>query len=599
MRAFILCLAIVFAACSPTKKEDVTADLIRKVETSLVPAVYITNDSTWSIEERMEHYGVPGVSIAVIVDGKIAWSKAYGIKDKETQEPVTTETLFQAGSISKPVAAYGALKAVELGKIDPEANVNHYLTSWKLPENGFTKKQHVTLKHLLSHTGGLTVHGFWGYSPDLPVPTVLQVLNGTPPANSPAIFVDKLPGESFRYSGGGYTIMQQMLIDIEAKSFPVILNNWVLAPLEMTHSTYNQPLTGDTLKQAATGYLPDHSQTKGKRHTYPEMAAAGLWTTAEDLAKFAIDLQNTYKGTSSKVLTQATATMMLTPYIEDFIGQGIFIDKKGEETYFQHGGWDEGFSSQLVAHRDKGLGVVVLTNSNHPAFIDELIAAVAITYNWPNYVPTYQSLPLTAEEIQSIKGKYIYDRNEVVNILEDDGKLFFKYLRWEPMQVYKVNDSTYIRKERTAPLLFKTNPADGKRYLVFGDSKPEERWKHPLMAEGEKVPLEYLIAGDWNAAVKAYGQLKKDHPDDPSIQEQNINREGYNLLDQDVKLAVLVFKMNCELYPASANTYDSYGDGLKAAGDKEGAINSYKKALALDAKMEETQKKLEELGKAK
>jgi tetratricopeptide (TPR) repeat protein len=289
---------------------------------------------------------------------------------------------------------------------------------------------------------------------------------------------------------------------------------------------------------------------------------------------------------------------MLTPYIEDHIGQGIFIDKKGEEVYFQHGGWDEGFSSQLVAHRDKGLGVVVLTNSNHPAFIDELIRAVAITYNWPNYVPTYQSVPLTAEDIQSIQGKYLYDRNEVVNILEDDGKLFFKYLRWEPMQVYKVNDSTYMRKERTAPLLFKTNPADGKRYLVFGDSKPEERWNHPLMAEGEKVPLEYLVEGDWDSAVKAYRQLKKDHPDDPSIQEQNINREGYNLLDRDVKLAVLVFKMNCELFPTSGNAFDSYADGLKAAGDKDGAIANYKKAIMIDPKLTETKRKLEELMKA-
>src|SRR6185295_4490852 len=170
-------------------------------------------------------------------------------------DPVTAKTLFQAGSISKPVAAYGSLKMVEEGKIDLNENINTYLRSWKLPDNEFTKDKKVALKHLLSHTGGLTVHGFLGYSPDLPVPTLLQVLDGTPPANSPPVRVDKTPEESFRYSGGGYTIMQQMLIDIESKPFPDILKEKVLTPLAMNNSTYNQPLNPDQLKMAATGYL--------------------------------------------------------------------------------------------------------------------------------------------------------------------------------------------------------------------------------------------------------------------------------------------------------------------------------------------------------
>ncbi|MEJ0029571.1 MAG: serine hydrolase domain-containing protein [Bacteroidota bacterium] len=301
MKRYLL-LLLFFSACTP--KETTTGDITTQVENGLIEGeVYFEGDKTSTIQERMDFWGVPGVSIAVIKDNKIVWSKAYGIMDKETNEPVTTTTLFQAGSISKPVAAYGALKAVENGKLNLTDDVNKFLTTWKIPENEFTKDKKVTLAELLSHTGGLTVHGFWGYSPDLPVPTVVQVLDGTPPANSPPIRVDKEPGGTFRYSGGGYTVMQQMMIDVYNKPYPEIEKELVLAPLQMNNSTYEQPLDSVKIKLAATGYLPDHQQTKGKRHTYPEMAAAGLWTTAEDLAKFAIDVQLAFKAESKNLST--------------------------------------------------------------------------------------------------------------------------------------------------------------------------------------------------------------------------------------------------------------------------------------------------------
>lgn len=379
-------LIVILASCQGKNKKLNLLESVRSVEKNLCKKGYQPGDSVWTMEERMKFYGVPAVSIAVIRDNKIFWSRAYGIIDKESKEPATGHTLFQAGSISKPVAAYGALFEVLKGKIDLDKNVNTYLTSWKLPDNQFTKDQKVTLKHLLSHTGGITVHGFLGYSPDLPVPTLLQVLNGAPPANSPAIRVDMVPGKESRYSGGGYTIMQQMLIDVEKKPFPTIMKERVLDPLQMKNSTYDQPLSPDKLKLAATGYLPDGSMTKGKRHTYPEMAAAGLWTTAEDLAKFAVDVQLTLQGTSSKVLSKSAAEQMLTP-VSGTYGLGLDMLKTGGDTYFQHGGWDEGFSSHLIAHKQKGYGVVILTNSNQPNFISELIRSVALTEQWDNYLP--------------------------------------------------------------------------------------------------------------------------------------------------------------------------------------------------------------------
>ncbi|MBD0257080.1 MAG: beta-lactamase family protein [Cytophagales bacterium] len=321
-------------AQSPLK----TKERIKQVETGLVPPIRFTGDSLWNLRERMKHYRVPGMSIAVIENFKIVWVKSYGVKDLESKEPVTGQTLFQAASISKPLSAYAALREVEKGKIALEEDINHYLTSWHLAENEFTKANKVTLKYLLSHRAGVTVQGFSGYATDEKVPTLLQVLNGEPPANSASVQVDQLPGSGFRYAGGGYCIVQQLLTDTQKKPFPAVMEALVLNPLGMTNSTFAQPLPESTLRLAASGYLPDGTAVPGKSHTYPELAASGLWTTAEDLARFVIDLELSLKGKSNKVLSRDLANQMLTPFGEAHTGLGMFLDPKEEDVYFQHAG---------------------------------------------------------------------------------------------------------------------------------------------------------------------------------------------------------------------------------------------------------------------
>src|SRR5215470_4262341 len=289
---------------------------IESVEQGLLPAILVKGDRGWSLQERMKHYKVPGVSIAVIKDFKIEWARGYGIKDVETNEPVTTETLFQAGSISKPVAAMAALKKVEQGKISLDEDINNNLTTWKLPDNQFTAKKKVTLANLLSHTGGLTVHGFPGYAPDEKIPTLPQILDGAAPSNTPAVRVDFEPGTRFRYSGGGVTIAQLAIMDIEKKPYPQIAQETVLGPLNMSSSTYQQPLPDNIRKKTATGYRPNGQAVIGKIHVYPEMAAAGLWTTPTDLAKFGIETQLSLAGKSNKVLTKEMTAKMVQPFIE-------------------------------------------------------------------------------------------------------------------------------------------------------------------------------------------------------------------------------------------------------------------------------------------
>ncbi|MBQ0736502.1 serine hydrolase [Aquimarina celericrescens] len=597
---FLLLISLVISCKDRSNTVIKTPDKTKMVETGLIPVVYIEGDSTWTIEERMKHYGVPGVSIAVINNNKIEWVKTYGVIDKETKEPVNKQTLFQAGSISKPVAAYGALKLVEQNKIDIDKDVNTYLESWKIPDSEFTKEKKVALKHLMSHSGGVTVHGFLGYSQDLPVPSLIEVLNGTPPANSPPIIVDKVPEESSRYSGGGYTIMQQMMIDIEKKPFPELMEELILKPLQMNNSTYDQPLKDEQLAMAATGYLPNGDMTKGKRHTYPEMAAAGLWTTAEDLAKFAVDIQQSLQGKGA-VLSKNMVTKMLTPFVDDYVGLGIFINQKKDEIYFGHGGWDEGFSSELIAHKEKGYGVVVLTNSNHPKFISELIRSVALAYQWDDFVATYPRQNTEITELEELEGEYRLYKDRYTKIYNKGNQLFKESLGEEAVELIKITDSTFVGRDNDQIIQFKDISETGQMSVLVlnPDSYKVEATLAQIM-DDEKLPIQFLESGNFNEGLKAYQELQKTDPKDPAIQEWNLNRLGYQMMNvENLKLAQDIFKVNTILYPRSANVYDSYAEASMKLGELNVAMTNYKKSIKLDPKNMNATKMIEEMQRKK
>jgi len=586
--------AALFFACTRAPE-----DRIKQVETNLAGPVLIEGDSTWTIEARMAHYGVPGVSIAVIYDNQIAWSKSYGVTDRQSREPITDQTLFQAASISKPVAAYGALRLVHENRLAFGEDINSYLKTWHLPENEWTLKHHVTLKELLSHTAGTTVHGFPGYGPGVPLPSLVQVLDGVTPANTPAIRVDKLPGESFRYSGGGFCILQQLMIDVTGKPFPVLMDELVLQPLGMQNSSYTQPLTGAALKLAATGYLPDGSMTDGKRHTYPELAAAGLWTTATDLARFAINIQQTYAGRSDAVLPKEMVAEMLTPYVTDFIGLGIFLDKRKDDTYFNHGGWNEGFSSMLVAHKEKGYGVVVMTNANQPQFIDELIRSVALTYGWDNYVPVYRRA--TGKDTITLEGRYRSGNEEVITVYRDGYEIWTKDIEGNPEELVRIADSTFVTRKQDQHIQFRLDKSSGKRQLILlNPYTGATSAAYPSMKAGEKVPYEKLVEGDFRGALDAYRSLVKAHPEDPAVDEGRLNQLGYRLLGSgETRRAQQVFEINMYLYPRSSNVYDSYAEACMKLGELDLAIANYQKSLALDPKNDNAAKMINEIQQQK
>lgn len=330
-------------------------------------------------------HAVPGVSVAVIRDFQLDYVKVHGIASEMSQEPVTQTTLLQAASISKPVSAVAAMRLVQEGKVSLGADVNTYLTSWQVPDNEFLSTEKVTLRRILSHTAGTTVHGFRGYRYSEPWPTLVQVLNGTSPANSAPIVVDFTPGTDSRYSGGGYVVMQQAFIDVEGTTFPEIIRGTVFQPIGMANSTFEQPPPESRLASASTGHHSNGQVVPGGHHVYPEMAAAGLWTTPTDLAHFLIELQLSLRGESNQVLDTEFVELMLTEVSGGF-GLGFAVWSNQGESYFGRGCANEGFRCLMVAHRSRGSGVVVMTNSDDGADLaNAVVELIGERESWPGY----------------------------------------------------------------------------------------------------------------------------------------------------------------------------------------------------------------------
>ncbi len=337
-----------------------------------------------TLPEMLAYFHVPAVSVAVIRDFKIDWAKAWGTADVATGTPAGIETLFQAASISKPISAMASLKAIQDGKFGLDQDINTILKSWKLPASPFGGDVPVTPRMLLSHTSGTgDGFGFPGYDPDAPLPTVLQILDGEAPSNVGPVRLVRPPLTAFHYSGGGSTIQQLALTDTIGVPFIDLMRRWVLDPVGMADSTYECPLPKAREPQAARAH-DRFGQAMGARwHVYPESAAAGLWTTPTDLAKLAIEVQQTLTGRSERVLSRKTMQEMVTPVGVGPYAVGFAIQRIGEGWYFEHGGGNWGFQCRLVGHRAKGYGVAVMTNGdNGTLLVPEIIDRVARAYGW-------------------------------------------------------------------------------------------------------------------------------------------------------------------------------------------------------------------------
>ena len=383
MKRLFLAVAIAAGLVVTRAAEDSSPTaMMARVEGVQIPDRQGLDGAT--LRQVMERFRVPGVSVAVIKDFDIHWTKGYGVADVETGAPVEANTLFQAASISKPVAAMAVMRAVQDGRFTLDADVNTILKSWQVPDSEFTRGHPVTPRALLSHTSGFgDGFGFPGYHPSAPRPTVVEILNGSKPSNVGPVLMERPPFTAYKYSGGGVSVMQLAMMDTFPEPYPDLLQRLVLGPIGMRDSAYQQPLSSERDRHAARAHSGSGRAMDTKWHVYPELAAAGLWTTPTDLAKFAIEVQKTALGRSSKVLTQASVREMLSPVGVGDYAVGLAVTKLGQGWYFGHGGSNWGFQCDLIAHRVKGYGVAIMTNGDagRPV-IDEIRSRVAAAYGW-------------------------------------------------------------------------------------------------------------------------------------------------------------------------------------------------------------------------
>jgi CubicO group peptidase (beta-lactamase class C family) len=569
------------AASAPPLDAKATA-----VERGLLPTLMVEGVTPWTLAERMRHYQVPGVSIALVQDGRIAWARGYGVLDVATKAPVTPQTLFQAASLSKPVTAMAVLRLADQGRLSLTAPVNSQLKSWRLPDGPFTNG--VTLGRILSHTAGLSVGGFTGYPPGAVLPTLVETLNGRPPANNKPVRVDVEPGTSFHYSGGGYEVLQQLLVDVTGTPFAALMQAAVLGPAGMESSFFQQPPGAELAARAASGYTVDGAALPGKWHVYPELAAAGLWTTPSDLARFILAVQQSQAGTPGALLSKDMAARMLTaataPAAGDLglpvgNGMGLFVEHRGRGT-FDHVSMEgatgsDGFRALLVASIAGGYGLVVMTNGDGGSKLaEEILRGAAEVYGWKALVaPQLRRAHPTEEQLRKLAGRYRLGSDQLITVTAGTGLLKVQPVLGDAFELHPVDGGDFVRTD--PPTRFNFDTAGVVVKNLYGVQNGTR------INATDTTPLQLLMAGKVTAATAAYRKLRQFDSTDPAVAELRLNDLAYELQKRAPDKALPIFELNTELYPDSANAWDSLAEAYLGVGKREDALRSYRRVLGL------------------
>lgn len=571
---------------------------ITNVENGLLPMIIIQGEPSYNILERMKYYNVPGISIAIINDYKITWTKYYGVSDAETQKPVNENTIFNIGSLSKGVSSLGILSLVEEGKIDLDKDINLQLRDWKYPENEFTKDHKPTPRLLLNHSGG-ACHS-WGYAYTLEnIPSLLQILNGESPSQSTPVIIDRVPRTEFLYSNPGYTIMEQLATEVEDESFSKIITDKVLIPLHMTKSFFADPISTEMLKVASSAHNDSGKNFPIKQYCLGTLAPGGLWTTAEDYAKYVIELQKSYHGNSNKIISQELTEEMLKPHVSLQYGLGVFMRYINDETYFGHMGDTRGFFAGYISHLTDGYGVVILTNAKGGAqLVLEIMKSVAKEYAWEGYLKAKKEIiKLDESEINAITGKYMDGSDGALKIFSQDNKLYLRTTT--EYELFPIGNKEFVVKDLDGSLKL-TNNEEGELILKYELSDNLGRFLNnhdcKKVADDFKTPMELLMDGQFEEARKIYLKIYNKNPKDFAVSENRLNRLAYEFMNTSkYDQAIETLLTGILIYNNSANLYDSLGEAYALKGNKKNAIKSYKKSLELNPENQNAKKMLEKL----
>jgi len=455
------------------------------IASNLLPITRIAGeDVRYRMQDRLKHYGCPGVGVAVIEEGELAWAAGYGhIEDGKTA-CVDADTMFSGASISKPVAAVLALQLVERGVFDLDVDVNRYLKSWQVPDSEFTRVTPVTLRWLLCHKAGTTIHGFGRFAPDKPLPRALDILRGKVSfmnGETNGVRADKVPGGTTRYSGGGTTIVEQMLEDATGKRFHELARQNVFEPLNMTHSTFEMPLPARYHATTAVG----HEEGKALPEKFacvPSIAAGAIYCTPSDFARFMIACRDAYLGRRNAILGHALAEQMMTIQGEHGeFGLGWEILGTGSNRRFGHGGSNDGYQCESTCYLKDGKGAVVMTNADSGLiFYWEVFNAIADLHKWDGFMlPPKHVQTIPPSEFARYVGNYELVSgvdSPGLNIWAEGGKLYSQIIgmRGGPREMLLDEHGRFFNRTgpyETAVVYDASNVA--KELVVLRDGKSE------------------------------------------------------------------------------------------------------------------------------
>lgn len=470
---------------------------MRQVEMDVVWArVRVRGQKKQTLEERMARYHVRGLSIAVIRDYQIEWARGYGWADVEARRPATAATLFEPGSISKAINAAGVLALARNGRVDLHTDINRYLRTWKFPYGMLSKGSPITLAALLSHTAGLSVRGFLGYNLGDSLPSVPEILDGVHPARNEPVRSLFPAGVRYQYSGGGTMVAQQVVMDVTRQPYATFMREHVLEPLGMTSSSFAQPPAASIAALLATGYNTLGYPVSGRFPVMAEQAAAGLWTSTVDLARFLIDIQRALRGDSATFVTPAHARLMSTPALKGAPGLGLFVIDTAGVRYIEHGAGNVGMSGEMIASAAGGLGVVILQNGESGELLQELALTVARVYGWPGLSERRESerpiVSVPSTTLERYAGVY-RDGDMILSIIRR-GDTLWSLGPAGPSRMFFTSPTTFFNQESLNEKRFVVNAAGKVTALeLFSNGKSiAHASPAPVIRIGPDAALRYV-----------------------------------------------------------------------------------------------------------
>ena len=395
----------------------------QQVERNLLPRVaFVGETKPADVETSMARHKTPAFSVAVIRNGTLDWSAAWGRLQTDGAR-AGCDSLFQAGSLAKPATVLAALRMQQQGIVDFDADIEATLSSWHLPAGRQTHAHPVTLRNLFTHTAGITPGGYEGYVQGQPIPTDPQTVAGEAPSNSRKAEVLEAPGTSLNYSGGGYTVAEIALQDRLHEPFEQIMRSWLTVPIGMKQADFTQPLPAASHGYTVRGHQADGSVVPGGWHNHPEQAAAGLWATASDLATLLIELRKGWQG-RSEVFTQDSIRELLANPIDGH-GYGFRLIGEGDRVFLTHYGGTVGYRAGMTMNLETGDGAVYLTNSDNGSDLGlEFLAAVSGVYDWPVFRPTrVERATLPVEALKSLVGRYQFADGPTISVVYEQDAL--------------------------------------------------------------------------------------------------------------------------------------------------------------------------------